>query len=180
MSGEGVRLTREQQALVEAALPRVRKMARMLVGRHPGASEEDLFGAGAAAAALAATRFDPGREVRFDVFCWGAVLGAMQDALPSPRIAQESLPSPRIAPEPLASPPRTPIGEHIPQDPEPDLPETTPLSPPPRRGSRQLETRIVEPEHESASSEDDDAPARPKALSLSRQDSAFFGLARAP
>ncbi|EYF06178.1 sigma-70 family RNA polymerase sigma factor [Chondromyces apiculatus] len=87
MSGGASRLTRAQQALVEAALPRVRKMARVFCFRHPAANEEELFAAGAAAAVGAALRYEPTREVRFDVFCWSHVLGAMQELFAETRPA---------------------------------------------------------------------------------------------
>ncbi|EIN12549.1 hypothetical protein PUNSTDRAFT_49844 [Punctularia strigosozonata HHB-11173 SS5] len=108
---------------------------------------------------------------------------------------------PAPAPDPLSSrssspmlAPSTPIGEPIMvlckdsdlladnesrsialtvPDSSPTMPETTPLSPPPRRGSRQLEMRIVEHDQEDAAA--DPPPEKPAYLRLSHQDSAFFG-----
>lgn len=68
-------------ATVEAVLPRVRRLAKLLARRRPGADADELFAAGSAAVASAAMRYDPAREVPFANFCWKHALGAMQEAL---------------------------------------------------------------------------------------------------
>lgn len=80
-------LTAEQQARVEAAMPMIRRMARALAQRRPGADVDALASAGGEALVRSVASYDPERNDQFEGYAWERAFRAMLDELSAERSA---------------------------------------------------------------------------------------------
>ena len=78
-SDEGQKLTAEQRRRVEAAAPRVSRLARAIAPTMPQVGVDDLISAGNEGLVRAALRYDPGSGVPFIGFAHYRIRGAMID-----------------------------------------------------------------------------------------------------
>jgi RNA polymerase sigma factor (sigma-70 family) len=74
-------LTREQQDLVEEALPVVERYWRRMARRFPHFDPDELWSVSQEAAAAGCRTFDPSRGKKLATYLWKCVVGAMFDAI---------------------------------------------------------------------------------------------------
>lgn len=74
------RLTPQQQRRVERGTPLVDRMARVMVHRLSGVTEDELRSAGYEALVGCGLRYDPAQGIPFSAFCHYRIRGAMIDA----------------------------------------------------------------------------------------------------